>query len=167
MTKEYVEDAIRESFRWAQQYKVLKSDSENLWIRGVALLPGCSLNQRCYTKEEIKKMARTAIGKPIMVNHGEHPYENLVIGVIEDAEEEGGQLEFIGRITDKEWIKRILNMPEDLRVLSVGANPREVIERDGKKIPKGLIIEEISIVVPPALPGVPETKFQVLLDGWR
>ena len=169
MSVQEVERQIRESFRWAKRYNIdqLKSTDKELWIRGEAVFPTCSLNQRCYTREEIKKMARTAIGKPIMVNHGEPPYEGLRIGIIEDAEEEEGKLEFIARITDPEWIKRIKEMPEDERWLSIGAEPRESEERQGKIYPKGLVIEEISILVPPAKPGVPGARYEVKLDTWR
>jgi len=166
MSREEVERLIQESFKWAKRYDIDHSSEEELWIRGVALFPQCSLNQRCYSREEIKKMARTAIGKPIMVNHGEPPYEGLKIGVIEDAEEENGQLEFIGRITDPEWVKRIKETPKDERWLSIGAQPRDVALKAGKEYPSGLIIEEISILVPPAKPGVPKAHYEVKGEEW-
>ena len=159
-----------ESFSWAQRYEVDLDRYERtgeLWIRGVALSEGESRNLRKYSREEIQKMARTAVGKPITVNHGEPPYEGLVIGTVEDAEEEEGKLEFIAKITDREWIERIRNMPPEVRHLSIGAVPREVKVEDGKEVPEGLVITEISIIVPPAEPGQLSTGFQVKVDGWR
>jgi len=170
MSREQVESSIMEAFRWAKKYEIdqeLTRTRDGLWIRGQALFPVCSLNRRCYSREEIKKMARTAIGKPIMVNHGDPPYEGLIIGRIEDAEEEGGKLEFIGVITDKEWIKRIEAMNPEERKLSIAANPREVIRKRGREYPVGLVIDEISIIVPPAEPGVPKAHFEVLKNGWH
>jgi len=164
MTRERLRDTLIESFNWARKYEVdldrYQATGET-WIRGKALFPVVSRNNRFYSKEEITKMARTAIGKPIMINHGASPYENLHIGVIEDAEEEDGVIEFLGRITDEEWAEKVRNMPKEQRKLSVGAYPREVKQVDGKEVPEGLIISEISIIVPPAKPGVPQTSYQV------
>lgn len=170
MSREYVEDSIREAFRWARRYDLVldrSSKKGETWIRGEALFPKCSLNKRCYSREEIEKMARTAIGKPIMVNHGEPPYEGLEIGKIEDSEEEGGKLEFLAKITDEYWAKRIRHMKPRERLLSIGANPRENVLKQGREYPEGLVIEEISILVPPARPGVPDARYQVNLNGWH
>ena len=57
-------------------------------------------------------------------------------------------------------------MSEDERKLSIGATSRDVIKKDGKEYPIGVVIDEISIIVPPAEPAVPKAKFQVKEKGW-
>jgi len=161
-----VEEKICEAFNWARRFMIDRRDEDRLWIRGIAVFPTCSLNDKCYSREEIKRMMRTAIEKPIRVNHGKPPYQNLIIGKVIDAEEEEGRGEFIGVITNKAWINRILKMKPEERKLSISGRPREEIRKDGETYPVGIVIDEISILVPPETPGIPETTFQTWTDGW-
>jgi len=167
MSKQFIESKIRESFRWARPFRI-EDAPEGLLIRGQALFPTCSLNQRCYSRKELIRLAGGAKDKPIMINHGEPPYQNLKIGKILDAEVEDDALEFIGVITDPEWIEKIKSLPETQRKLSVGAEYRELnILPSGREEPKGLVLDEISIIIPPDKPGVPDAWFELKLDGWH
>jgi hypothetical protein len=167
--------AIQESFQWMDTYEVddLKSDDRNLWIRGQALLPALSRNvdegtgkHLRYTKDEIIRMARTARDKPLLLNHD----NRLRLGDIPIAEEEDGKLEFLGHIQvppcPPEIFQQIRKLPPGERKLSIKAQPLAKKETPKEVIPLGLEITEISVLLG-LEPGIKDTNFEILVDGWR
>ena len=109
---------IKESFRWVTpEFKRLDGyGPKTIKIKGVALTANTvSKNNRLYIDEELRRAARTLRGKPINVNHN----PKQIIGHVEVAEYEDGNLEFIGVIKKQPYVDMLRENDPRIRGLSV------------------------------------------------
>jgi hypothetical protein len=97
---------MKESFEWVvPEFKTAAHASgRKINIKGKALFADAvSKNARHYVREEVVKAARTLVGKPITINHD----PKRVVGHIVFAEEENGDMEYIGEINNPEYVAKV------------------------------------------------------------
>lgn len=132
---------IIESFNWlTPELKVVDSGRNSVKIKGVALRSNTvSKNGRKYVDEELRKAARTWIGKPITINHAPPTKEEAeiqgvpfdpskIVGHIEWMEhDDDGNLEYVGTVNKQPYVDMIRmygRNPQEssIRGVSVQAN---------------------------------------------
>jgi hypothetical protein len=98
---------LAESFRWYIEPINIKEDpnyGNRVRVKGIAISSGVvSKNNRKYTDREVRSAARTLINKKITVNHD----NTKVIGNIEDAEFEDGNIEYVGYINKQPYVDKM------------------------------------------------------------
>ena len=175
---------IRESFRWlTPEFKQLDGyGPKTIKVKGIALTANTvSKNNRLYIDEELRRAARTLRGKPITVNHD----PNRIIGHVEVAEYEDGNLEFIGVIKKEPYVSMLRENDPRIRGLSIEGNyfylqclycgekfyneeefqrhmAEEHLIRNGVGQVYGLHLDGLSLVLSPETPGVETTKIELL-----
>ena len=134
---------LYEAFRWYRpDIRVTSQTGGKIHIRGKAIYPTVSRNNRQYIEEELKKAARTLAGKPIDVNHeadywligqrkAEAAGERYTVpkptykGHVVDAEYEDGAIEYVAEINHPEYVAKL----KDMKNLTA-AEYREAWEKD-------------------------------------
>ena len=175
---------IKESFRWVTpEFKRLDGyGPKTIKIKGVALTANTvSKNNRLYIDEELRRAARTLRGKPINVNHN----PKQIIGHVEVAEYEDGNLEFIGVIKKQPYVDMLRENDPRIRGLSVEGEyfymrclrcgekfyTEEEFQKhmaevhhvhNGVGEVHGLHLQGLSLVLAPELPGVETTEIELL-----
>jgi len=149
-------DEFGESFQWALPIMQKYEDQQGHWIKGVALNVGKSRNLTNYELIELQLAARTLIGKPLLVNHTARR-----AGYVDDAEFEDGKIEYIANVTDT-YFWNMIQKGEIEHVSPLGIprywkrTPEEVkLTLLGKRAgtPKGIIFDELSLIVSPEKAG--------------
>lgn len=157
---------VQESFQWALPIIDSYKNGKGRFIKGVALSVGKSRNLTDYQKDELARAARTLIGKPLLVNHS----GNRRIGYIDDAEFEDDKIEYIAKVTDDFYWRKIKN--GEIKHVSPLGQPRFWLRSDeerqvhaqGKRsgTPIGIAFDELSLVVPPEQAGDLNTSVMVM-----
>ena len=111
---------VKESFEWmAPEFKVVDAGKSTIRIKGVAMKSNVvSRNKRKYVDEELKKSARTWIGKPVTVNHDMH----RKIGDVKWMEYEKGALEYLADIKKEPYVSMLRDGSTKIRGVSIEAN---------------------------------------------
>lgn len=150
-----------------------ESDEEKkVFIEGDAIVTGVSRNNVDYTSDVLKAAARTLIGRPLMLGHGDADVRNIV-GKVMDAEFTGNKLPFKAEIDkSEEWLVNKLKNGFVNKV-SIGA---DTIDENGKHYdpepdddgiirPKGIEFLELSLV---PIPGVKDASInQVIAESYK
>jgi hypothetical protein len=151
-------------------------------IKGVALTSDVvSLNARVYVDEELKRSARTLIGKSIFANH----QEGIKIGHVTWAEYEDRALEYVGIVNKEPYVSLLKNKSTTIRGVSVAASflanecPKchkhfkseeafqdhmvhDELVKDVKAEPHGIVFESLSLVLFPETPGVSTATVELI-----
>jgi len=128
------------------------------------LKPACSGNQFCYTDEEMKLAARSLATKPLFLNHFEEPF-----GMWIHADWVPGEREVQG--------VGVLKGPEAQHFWNeIKLNGKAMVSQKthffgtdtigGKTYPRGIVFDEVSLIVNEADPGKPDDYVEVL-ESWR
>lgn len=150
-------------------------------IKGVALTAdSISKNKRKYVREELKKAARSWIGKPVTINHD----PNRIVGDIEWMEFEDPMLEYLINVKKQPYVNMFRNGDERIRGVSVQADylynqcikcgerfydeetfrehmMTEHFIKDIVEEPHGIKGTYLSVVVSPETPGVEGTTTEL------
>jgi len=177
---------IIESFEWmAPQWKVVDAGKNTIRIKGVALKgDATSKNNRKYIADELRKSARTWVGKPITINHDPKRIAGNLTWM--EYSEESDALEYLGDVNKQPYVDMLRNKSAQIRGVSIEAEylhnqcPRcgmrfysdeefhdhmhnvEFIKTDPTKEPHGIIGTALSLVLSPEEPGYSGTTVQVL-----
>ncbi|MEM2873053.1 MAG: hypothetical protein QXD82_02655 [Nitrososphaerales archaeon] len=145
---------LQESFQWLMPIKPINGTH---FIHGIALSVGITRNLNKYSDDELKRAARTLIGKPFF--YPPHSNPPTKVGEILDAEYEDRRIEYFGRIDDDEVWNLISS--GKIKHVSVDARYRWGERIDGI-IPHGLIFDGLSLVPENVEPGDPSTS--IIID---
>ena len=149
-----------------------KGDERKLYITGNAISAGISRNNVEYSPDVLKAAARTLIGKPLMLNHGDNDVNNI-IGKIVEAGYDGRNVPFKAELDQSET--KIINKLKNgyINKVSIGADTVDEngnhydVEPDDDGIirPKGIEFLELSLV---PIPGVPNASInQVIAESYK
>lgn len=122
--------------------------------------PTISGNYREYTGEELKRFARTLIGKQADVNHGEHLADTTIV----DAEYSDKEKAVEGIVYSQNSILNQLYKDKQIIGASIEADPRfsQKSENGLLTTPKGMIGKGIAFVTSGETPGDPTTKVELI-----
>jgi len=131
------------------------------YIIGNAIEVGISRNKVKYTADELASAARTLIGKPLLLNHGDNDVRNIV-GKIIDATFENNGVPFRAELDPNEHTIISKVKGGFINSVSIGADYKDIYEdNDGIKHPKGLEFLELSLV---PVPGVPNATISQVIE---
>jgi len=131
------------------------------YIIGNAIEVGISRNKVKYTPEELASAARTLIGKPLLLNHGDNDVRNIV-GKIVDATFENNGVPFRAEMDPNEHTIISKVKGGFINSVSIGADYKDIYEdTDGIKHPKGLEFLELSLV---PVPGIPNATISQVIE---
>jgi uncharacterized C2H2 Zn-finger protein len=178
---------IIESFEWATgpEFKVVDAGKNTIRIKGVALKgDAISKNHRKYVVDELKRSARTWVGKPITINHD----PKRIVGNLTWMEfsDESNALEYMGDINKQPYVNMLRDKSTEIRGVSVEAaylhnrcpkcnmrfyseqdfqkhmHDEHFIETDPTREPHGILGTALSLVLAPEEPGYADTTIQVM-----
>lgn len=176
---------IAEKFSWmSPEFKTVDSGKNTIRIKGIALKGNVvSRNNRKYVDEELKKAARSWIGKPVTINHD----DNRKVGNVTWMEyDDDGFLEYIADINKQPYVTMLREKSTDIKGVSVQANylhnrcpkcgdrfyteedfashmwTRHFIKTDPTREPHGLVGQALSLVLAPEEPGFPDTTIELM-----
>jgi len=185
-SKEPKQPRITESFEWmAPEWTALDAGKNTIRIRGVAMKgDSISKNHRKYVIDELKRSARTWVGKPILANHD----PKRIVGNVTWMEfsDKSNALEYFGDVNRQPYVTLIREKSADVRGVSVGADylnnicpkcaergkdvrfysekefhdhmaKEHFIRTDPTSEPHGIIGRELSLVLAPELCGADTT----------
>lgn len=134
---------------------------KKFFIAGNAIEVGVSRNKVNYSPEELKIAAKTLIGKPLLLNHGDNDVRNIM-GKITDASFENNGVPFKAEIdTDEHTILSKLRKGY-INSVSIGADYKSIdVDKEGIKHPKGLEFLELSLV---PIAGVPNATISQVIE---
>jgi len=150
---------------------ILKNGERKLYITGNAIEAGISRNNVDYRANVLEAAAKSIIGKPLLLNHGDHDVKNIV-GKVVEAGFDGVNVPFKAEIdTNEEWLVNKLERGF-INKVSIGANPMRngkmyepEPDDDGIIRPEGLEFLELSLV---PIPGVPNASInQVIAESYK
>ena len=121
--------SLKESFRWFREdLKLMDRNGGKVFVKGKAIMPTISRNNRKYIEDELIRAARTLTGKPIDVNHEIDLYLDLKNkyeeankplkylgkpptpkGNVIAAEYEDGSIEYVAEINNREYADKIVD----------------------------------------------------------
>jgi len=174
---------IAESFNWmSPDFKLVDSGKNTIRIKGVALKGNVvSRNKRKYVDEELKKAARTWIGKPVTINHD----STRNVGHIVWMEYEDGALEYLADVNKQPYVGLLRDKSTDIRGVSIEANylhnrcpkcgekfyseeefaehmwTKHFVRADATKEPHGIVGQALSLVLAPEEPGYPDSTIEL------
>ena len=175
---------IKESFEWmAPEFKVVDAGKNTVRIKGIAMRSNVvSKNNRKYVDEELKKAARTWIGKPVTINHN----MNQKVGNVVWMEYNRGALEYLADIKKNPYVTLLRDGSATLRGVSIEANylhnrcpqcgeqfwseesfhkhmrDEHYMLTDATKEVHGLIGTALSLVLSPEEPGYSDTSIELM-----
>jgi len=181
---------LYEAFRWFRDdFKTTSQIGSKIRIKGVALFPTVSRNNREYIEEELLRSARTLAGKPIDVNHEydrwlaseQRGVEPSFKGHVLDADYEDGYIEYVAEVNSSEYVAKLKDRDlvkngqrteqwymekwgkKPIHGVSISANYR-YNENDAteQKTPLGIQFVRLSLVEDPELPGVKGTTIELM-----
>lgn len=113
---------VKESYEWmAPEFKIVDAGKNTIRIRGVAMRGNVvSRNKRKYVADELKRAARTFIGRPITINHD----PDKKVGTIKWMEysDESDALEYLGDIKKQPYVDMIRNKSTFIKGVSIEAD---------------------------------------------
>jgi len=174
---------IAESFNWlSPEFKLVDSGKNTIRIKGVALKGNVvSRNKRKYVDEELRKAARTWIGKPVTINHD----GTKKVGHVVWMEYENGDLEYLADVNKQPYVGLLRNKSADIRGVSIEANylhnrcpkcgdkfytetdfaehmwTKHFVKTDATKEPHGIVGQALSLVLAPEEPGYPDSTVEL------
>jgi len=180
-------ETIKESFEWmSPEFKVVDDAGKNtIRIKGVAMKGDViSKNKRKYVDEELKKAARTWIGKPVTINH--NPQQ--IVGDIKWMEysDQSNALEYLADIKKQPYVDMIRSKSTAIRGVSIEANylhnrcPKcdkkfyteedfhkhmhgeHFIKTNPTTEPHGILGQALSLVLSPEEPGYSGSSIELL-----
>lgn len=180
---------IKESFEWiAPEFKVVDSGKNTIRIKGIALHGDViSKNNRRYAKEELKRAARTFIGKPLTVNHDPTKIAGNIIWM-EYSDDD--LMEYIADVKKQPYVDMVRNKSTDIKGVSVEASylhnrcfkcgekfydeptfrdhmyQKHMIKIDPTTEPHGMFGTALSLVLTPEVPGYPGSTVE-LMETWK
>ena len=175
---------IKESFEWiAPEFKIVDSGKNTIRIKGVAMRSNViSKNKRKYVDEELKKAARTWVGKPVTINHDMDNKAGTIIWM----EYEKGALEYMADIKKNPYVRMIRDGSTSIKGVSIEANylhnrcpqcgqkfwteesfhehmhNEHFIKTDPMSEPHGLIGTALSLVLSPEEPGYEGSSIELM-----
>jgi hypothetical protein len=183
---------IIESFEWATgpEFKVVDAGKNTIRIKGVALKgDAISKNHRKYIVDELKRSARTWVGKPITINHD----PKRIVGNLTWMEfsDESNALEYMGNINKQPYVNMLRDKSAEIRGVSVEAgylhnvcpeckkrgvekrfyteeefhshmHTEHFIKTDPTREPHGILGTALSLVLAPEEPGYADTSIQLV-----
>jgi len=177
---------IKESFEWmAPEFRVVDAGKNTIRIKGVAMKGDViSRNKRKYVDEELKKAARTWIGKPVTINHD----GSKIIGDVKWMEysDASDALEYLADIKKQPYVDMIRGKSTAIRGVSIEANylhnrcPKcdrkfyteeefhshmhneHFIKTDPTTEPHGILGQALSLVLSPEEPGYGGSSIELL-----
>ena len=179
---------ICESYEWmTPEFTVQDTGKNTIRIRGVAMKANVvSRNKRKYVDEELKKAARTWIGKPVTINHD----MNRKVGNITWMEYNRGALEYLADIKKQPYVGLLRDKSTEVKGVSIEANylhnrcpkcgqrfyseaefhahmsTEHFIKTDPTKEPHGLVGTALSLVLAPEEPGYTGSSIE-LMEAYR
>lgn len=150
---------------------IMRNGERKLFIKGNAIEAGVSRNNVDYTADVLEAAAKSIIGKPLLLNHGDHDVKNIV-GKVVEAGFDGKNIPFKAEIdTSETWLVNKLEKGF-INKVSIGASPLKngksydpEPDDDGIIRPEGLEFLELSLV---PIPGVPNASInQVIAESYK
>ena len=150
---------------------IMKNGERKLFIKGNAIEAGVSRNNVDYKAEVLEVAAKSIIGTPLLLNHGDMDVKNIV-GKVVEAGFDGNNMPFKAEIdTNEKWLVNKLEKGFIDKV-SIGALPMKngkvydpEPDDDGIIRPEGLEFQELSLV---PIPGVPNASInQVIAESYK
>jgi hypothetical protein len=153
------EATITESFKWlTDTFKTQDAGKDSIKIKGVALRSDVtSRNGRKYIDEELQFAARTFVGKPLTVNHGDLNDKSNIIGHIDWCQYEDRALEYLATVKKQPYVDLIREGSTTIRGVSIEADYLKNPEQ-----PYGIVGKALSIVLAPEEAGVPNTTIELV-----
>jgi len=141
--------------------------AKKTYIVGNAIEAGISRNKVEYSEDELSAAAKTLIGQPLLINHGDDDVRNIV-GQVVEAHYDNGSVPFKA-VLDRNETKIIQKIENGfINKVSVGAMyDNALTERDNEGVlhVKGVEFLELSLV---PIPGVPNAGIsQVLHEKFK
>jgi hypothetical protein len=108
-----------ESFEWmTPEFQTADSGKDSIRIKGVAMKPSVSLNNKKYITDELKRSARTFISKPVDVNHNGKPVGTVIWCEYSDKSD---ALEYLADIKKQPYVDMLRNKSTQIRGVSITA----------------------------------------------
>lgn len=129
--------------------KELAQESGNdFFIEGIAINATTTENNHTFLAEELEEAAGTLNGVPLLVDHRNEV--SAIKGRVMEAKFNNinENIPFKARVVDKE-VKQLIK-DGLLNSVSVGASVKDIEEKDGTLIPRGISFKELSLVAVPA-----------------
>lgn len=183
---------LKESFRWlSPEFMTQDAGKNSIKIKGIALKSDTlSRNNRKYVDAELMKSARTFIGKPVTVNHRDPTYKANIVGNVDWAEYEDGQLEYLATVKKQPYVDLLRNRSTNIKGVSIEAiYLKNVCPQCGEKfdtehdfrahmkdehfmdvsenVVHGMVGTALSLVLAPEEVGVPDATLEIMESANR
>ena len=177
---------VKESFEWmTPEFKIVDAGKDTIRIRGVAMRGNViSRNKRRYVADELKRAARTFIGKPITINHDPNKKAGNIVWM--EYSDTSDALEYLGDVKKQPYVDMLRNKSTYVKGVSVEAdylhnqcpkcgkkfyteeefhnhmNLEHFIKTDPTHEPHGILGKALSLVLSPEEPGYPDTTIELM-----
>ena len=113
---------IRESFEWfSPEWTVVNSGKNTIRIKGTAMIgDAVSRNNRQYVADELKRSARTWVGKPITINHDDRRIAGNLLWM--EYNDKNNCMEYVGDVKVQPYVDMIRNKSTEIRKVSIQAD---------------------------------------------
>lgn len=176
---------VMESFEWmTPEFKIVDAGKKTIRVRGIALRGDTTTrNNRRYCVDELKRAARSFIGKPVTINHDMHKKAGHVTWM--EWNDKENALEYLADIKKNPYVDMLRDGSTHIKGVSIEANylrnicvhcGKEFLDneslalhldedhfiKDFKTEPRGIVGTALSLVLSPEEPGYPGSTVELM-----
>jgi len=143
-------ESVKESFEWLTEKPKMEADEHGIRLYKVRCINvTTSDNLNTYVSEELRRAARTLIGKPINLNHSVYNLQG--VNIVKDAEYNDNALEAIIQVSDP-TVNRLYDEGK-IHHGSIEADYRYAMHLNSGLLPLGLILQGYAFLSDDVRPG--------------